>query len=181
MDRNRLEEIVHALGDRLEGEWLLLGGAVVALWLEPRRTTEVVDVIGFGGTAAERHALMELAVGLGLPVEAINSAADFFVFRIPDWREQVEVFYQGARSVVYRPSPTLFLLLKIRRLSAQDFTDCLALLAKARKEGLEHDAQRLTAAFDALAPTEDAALRERRARLREALASCPSKAIDVPE
>jgi hypothetical protein len=171
MDRQRLEQIVHAIGDRLEGDWLLLGGAVVALWIEPRRSTEDVDVIGFKGTFAERSALMDLAVQLGLPIEAINSAADYFVHRIPDWREQAAPLYRGAKSVVWRPSATLFVLLKIGRLSSQDLADCLALLEKARAEALTLDAERLLSAVDSLPSSQDVALRERRARLREALAS----------
>ena len=56
MDHDRLTEIVHAIGERLDGEWLLIGGAVVSLWLEPRRTTDDVDVIGLAGTPEERRA-----------------------------------------------------------------------------------------------------------------------------
>ena len=40
LNRRRLEEIVRALGDRLDGEWVLLGGALTAIWLAPRRVTE---------------------------------------------------------------------------------------------------------------------------------------------
>lgn len=166
MDRRRLEEVVHALGDRLVGEWMLLGGAAVALWIEPRRTTEDIDVIGFGGTAQERRSLMELAVELGLPVEALNSAADFFLFRVPDWREHAEPLFRGARSVVYRPSPTLFLLLKIGRLTSEDLSDCLALLAKVRREGLLLDAERVLAALGSLPESQDPSLLDRRSRLR---------------
>ena len=102
-----------AVCERLDGEWLLLGGALVALWLEPRRVTEDVDLIGLRGTADERYALMELATELGLPVEAVNSAADFFVRRIPDWRAELVELRRGAGATVYRPSVTLFLLLKL--------------------------------------------------------------------
>jgi hypothetical protein len=62
-------------------------------------------------------------------------------------------------------------LLKIGRLSSQDLADCLALLEKARAEALTLDAERLVSAVDSLPSSQDVALRERRARLREALAS----------
>jgi hypothetical protein len=74
-----------------------------ALWLESRRTTEDVDIVGLQGTAEERMALMRLATELDLPVEAVNSAADSFVRRIDGWRDELELFRRGARGRVYRP------------------------------------------------------------------------------
>jgi len=126
LDRDRLEDIIQALGNRLDGDWLLVGGALVALWVEPRRVTADIDLVGLGGTMAERLALMEAAEGLGLPVEALNSAADFFVRRVAGWREEIEPFRRGRRATIHRPTPTLFLLLKLARLSEQDLADCLA-------------------------------------------------------
>src|SRR3989442_906774 len=49
LDRERLDAIVAAIGDQLEGEWLLIGGALAALWFAPRRTTEDVDIVGLRG------------------------------------------------------------------------------------------------------------------------------------
>lgn len=34
--------------------------------------------------------MMEVAEDLGLPIEAVNSPADFFLERIPGWRDQLE-------------------------------------------------------------------------------------------
>jgi hypothetical protein len=65
LDRARLERVVEAIAERLPGDWLLVGGALVALWLEPRRTTEDVDIVGLGGTTDERLALLRLAAELG--------------------------------------------------------------------------------------------------------------------
>ena len=45
-DRAAIDRVVSAIADELEGDWLLVGGALVALWLEPRRVTEDIDVIG---------------------------------------------------------------------------------------------------------------------------------------
>jgi hypothetical protein len=161
-DRERLDALVSAVCDRLEGEWLLIGGAVAALWFDPRRTTEDVDIMGLGGTSSERLALLELADSLGLPVESMNSAADFFVQRIADWRAQLVPFRSGAKSVVYRPTATLFLLLKVRRLDERDLGDCRALVAT----GESFDRARVTAALDALPAPPDTALAARRAELR---------------
>jgi len=165
----RIDDVVQAVADRLPGDWLLVGGGLVALWLSPRRVTEDVDLVGIEGTGAERLALLGLAIDLNLPVEALNSAADFFVHRIPDWNQQIELFRQGARGRIFRPSPTLFLLLKLRRLSGQDLSDCQDLLARAVADNLSLDVARIEIALAELPATDDSALRDRRARLRKML------------
>lgn len=167
--RAELERVVTAIADRLEGEWLLIGGALVALWLEDERVTEDVDVVGIGGLPGERLALLELASDLGLPIESVNSAADYFVFRIPGWRDEIEPFRRGLRSVVYRPTPTLFVQLKLGRLSPRDLDDCRLAVARARAEGLRLDSARLCAALDARPGTDDAELAARRDSLRRLL------------
>jgi hypothetical protein len=163
LDRAAIARVIDAITDRLDGEWLLIGGALVALWAEPRRVTEDIDVVGMRGTPDERYALMNLAIELGLPIEVVNSAADFFVRRIPGWRDEVEVLQAGARSTVYRPTPTLFVILKLGRLSEQDLADCEAVLRQAPEGGVKLD--RCRAALAALPTTEDAALVTRRAAL----------------
>jgi hypothetical protein len=162
-DRARIEALVQAIADELEGDWLLIGGALVALWLEPDRTTEDIDLIGLRGEPSERYALLDFAARSGLPIESINSAADFFVQRIPGWREQVEVLLVGARGRILRPTPTLFLLLKIGRLSERDLADCLAAVAAAGPDA-PLDPVRVKAALAALPPADPAAA-ERRTRL----------------
>jgi len=169
LEARRLDTIVQAIADRVAGDWLLVGGALVALWLNDRRVTEDVDIVGIAGTGADRLALFGLAEGLGLPVEALNSAAEFFVQKIPDWSEQVELFRAGQCGRVFRPSPTLFLLLKLGRLSSQDLEDCLDLVRRCAREGLALDARRVQDALNALPPVEDDALAVRRARLAEAV------------
>ncbi len=139
-----------------------MGGAAIALWLEPRRVTEDVDVLPMRPTGAERLALMGMAERLGLPIEAVNSAADFFVQRIEGWAREVEVLHRGARCTVYRPNATLMVLLKMRRLSERDLDDCELVL----QSGARIDAARLLDALEALPETPDRALVDRRERLR---------------
>lgn len=166
----RIEEVVTAIVDRLEGEWLIVGGALVALWLTPRRVTEDIDVVGLRGIPEERIALLELADELGLPIEAVNSAADFFVRRVDRWRDEIEVFRRGKKGVLFRPSTTLFLLLKIGRLSEQDLSDCVALLRRCKRESIPVDRERVVRALRGLEPAADAALKRRRAKLLRSLA-----------
>lgn len=169
MDGERIRAIVHEIGERLEGDWLLVGGGLVALWIEPGRMTEDLDIVGIAGCADPRLALLQFADDLGLPIETLNSAADFFVQRIDGWEREVELLHRGSVGRIFRPSATLFLLLKVGRLSAQDLSDCEALLQKVESEGLALDRARLLAALDGLAATDDADLSDRRARLRARL------------
>jgi len=115
MDGERIRAIVHEIGERLEGDWLLIGGGLVALWIEPGRTTEDLDIVGMAGCDDPRLALLQLADDLGLPVETLNSAADFFVQRIDGWEREVELLQRGSVGRIFRPSATLFLLLKVGR------------------------------------------------------------------
>ncbi|HET6610944.1 MAG TPA: hypothetical protein VFG83_03110 [Kofleriaceae bacterium] len=169
-DRDRIERFLDRAAASLEGEWLLVGGAAAAVWFKAGRITEDIDLIGFAGTSAERMQLMELASVEGIPIEAVNSAADFFVYRIPDWKAHIEVLRRGPCAMIYRPSPTLFLLLKIGRLSEQDLEDCLALLEVVERDKLVLDRERLIEALGAL-PAADHPLCERRDRLVAAISS----------
>jgi hypothetical protein len=116
---------------------------------------------------------MDLAAARGLPIEAVNSAADYFVRRIPGFRAEIDVLHRGSRATIYRPSVTLFLLLKVGRLSEKDLLDCTDLLAHARASGLDFDRARVLGALDALAATDDAALASRRADLRASVSRRP--------
>ncbi len=175
LDEEMILRLLDAAERRLEGEWVLVGDALAAIWFSPARVTEDVDLVGLAGTNDERLALMQLAQEIGLPVEAVNSAADFFLRKIQGWRDHLEVLRQSSRLTIYRPSPTLFLLLKLR-LGEQDLDDSLGLLAFAQAHGLDVDRTRVIAAIDALTPSDDAALAQRRAQLRTALISAPRSA-----
>ena len=169
-DRARVEAFLALAAERLDGEWLLIGGGAAAAWFAPTRTTDDLDMIGLGGTQAERFRLMELAVEAAIPIEAVNSAADFFVRRIVGWRDELVVLVRGS-ATIYRPSATLFLLLKLGRLSATDLDDCLTLIPHSAGSGEAIDRDRVLGAIGALAPTEDALLQNRRERLARALGS----------
>jgi hypothetical protein len=164
-DRTRIQAFLQLAGERLGGEWLLIGGGAAAAWFAPTRTTEDVDLIGLAGTQAERLALMELAAGASMPIEAVNSAADYFVRKIDDWRDHLVVLHRGTSATIYRPDPTLFLLLKVNRLSETDLDDCIALIDHCASHGDPIDTARLRTHVAALSDTEDPGLSDRRARL----------------
>ncbi len=169
LDRQQISELLDQLGERLSGEWLLVGGALVSVWVEPRRVTQDIDLLGLVGAPSERLALMDAVFSLGLPIEVVNSAADFFVHRIPGWRDEIEVLRRYAHCAFYRPTPTLFVLLKMDRLSEQDLQDCIGVISKARAEALPLDESRLRSAMLKLHPSDDARLVLRRAILASSI------------
>jgi hypothetical protein len=168
-DHARVRTFLVLAGDRLDGEWLLIGGGAAAAWFAPDRTTEDLDIVGLGGTQDERFALMDLAIEAALPIEAVNSAADFFVRRIAGWRDRLVVLHRGQRATIYRPDATLFLLLKLTRLSETDLADCVALIAHCDASGEDIDRARICSALEQQPSSDDAALRVRRAQLLERL------------
>lgn len=168
-DRIRIQALLQTAGDRLAGEWLVIGGAAAAAWFSPSRTTEDIDLISLAGTQEARFALMELAADASIPIEAVNSAADFFVRRIAGWRDQLVELMRGTSAVIYRPSATLFLLLKLERLSEADLDDCLMMIAHCAQTGESVDVARVVARLDSLPSTDDLLLARRREAFRDAL------------
>jgi hypothetical protein len=188
LDRRRLLALLADAGEPLDGEWLVVGGAAAAAWFADSRTTDDVDLVAREATRGDRIAVMDLAVALGLPVEAVNSSADYFLRRVDRWHGELVPLVQagagwcrlvqagagwcrlvqGSRAVIYRPSPTVFLLLKLARLSAVDLDDCLALLAHCQRAGEAIDVGRVVLALAALPGADDGGARGAR---RKALAA----------
>jgi hypothetical protein len=171
LDRLRIEKLLRRAADTLEGDWLLVGGAAAALWFSPQRTTQDIDLIKDELSNVDRLRLLEVAEAEGLPFEAVNSAADFRIRRIPDWTLHAVLLHAGASARIFRPSATVFLLSKISRLGEQDLDDCLALLDWCAAHGEDVDRTRVTTALVALPATSDDALAARRTQLAGVLAS----------
>jgi hypothetical protein len=170
LDAPRIDAVLDAVCRTLSGDFLLVGGALVSIWLDRNRVTEDLDLVGISREDS-RIVLMDLALAHGLPVDAINSAADFFVMRIEGWHDEIEILREGPAARIYRPTPTLFLLLKCSRLSEQDLADCLLLLDRVRSEGLALDRARVLAAIEDREDDVRAGRVERARRLREAVAA----------
>jgi hypothetical protein len=144
VDQKLLRRFLKSAGDRLRGDWVLMGGAVLPLLGIEHRVTWDIDVAGPHDAAADQLlVLMEIAEQLGLPVEAINQAGAYFLQRIDGWEEHLVAVHEGKRARMFRPDVTLFLLLKISRLSESDLADCLAMLQYARASDEQPDVRRL--------------------------------------
>ena len=136
LDVQTLQKFLKIAGDRLHGNWVVMGGTVLPLLGNPIRSTVDIDLAG-PSQASQKDTLilMEIAEELGLPVETINQAGAFFLFQIKGWENKVVELHKGKTAVFFRPNVDLFLELKIHRLNESDLSDCLAFLSFASKKG----------------------------------------------
>lgn len=142
LDRDTLRRFVELAGDRLAGDWVVLGGCVLHLLGIGRRTTLGIDVAGpLDAGMDQALVLMEIAEELGLPVESVNTAGAYFLRRIDSWERLRVPVHRGATATLHVPNATLFLLLKIGRLTEADLADCLHVLdhARERREAIDGD------------------------------------------
>ncbi len=138
LDAKLLKKFLKLACDRLEGDWVLIGGTLLPILGMDLRVTTDIDLVALDQTASNEKtlAVMKLADELGLPIETINQAGLYFLEKIKNYRSSLVILKQGKRSTIYRPDVNLYLLLKIPRMTESDFHDCCAFLkfAKQNKE-----------------------------------------------
>lgn len=134
LNSDLLKKFLKAAGERLKGEWLLVGGTLLpAVGIDVRSTVDI-DLIGLGKTEnAQILELMEVAETLGLNPETINPAAAIFLKKIKYQKEDLIILYKGSKGTIYRPSLMLYWQLKMNRLSETDLQDCEHYLAACKK------------------------------------------------
>jgi predicted nucleotidyltransferase len=129
---------------KLEGDWIIVGGTVLPLLEVNYRTTTDIDFVPIGNATQEQNLkLMEVCEKLGLPIETVNTAAAYFVRKIPDFTNHLVLLNQGKKAKIYRPDTYLFIALKIGRLSETDLSDCLEMIRAKKVELKEPDVKRL--------------------------------------
>ena len=132
MDKKIIQKFIQLLGEKVTGKWVIMGGSVLPLLDASTRHTQDIDVAGPSkATLGESLALMEIAQTLGLPIEAVNQAAAFFLHKIPGWDKEIILIYKGPKAEIYRPSSGLYVLLKLNRLSETDLDDCIKMIQYA--------------------------------------------------
>lgn len=170
LDAATIQAVVHEAAETVTGDWIVIGGTVLPLLGADYRTTLDIDLIPLGDAPqSEILALMDIADRQGLPVETINQAGGFFLKRIPGYAEHTVLVHQGSSARIFRPDATLFVLLKLPRLSQSDLEDCLALLRWARETAEDVDQPALRASI--LSELEAAGHEARRERLERLLAA----------
>ncbi len=139
-----LKRFVELAGDRLVGDWVIMGGTVLPLLGIEHRTTNDIDIAGPEDAGNEGlFALMSIAEQLGLPVETINQAGAYFLHRIDGWQNEIILLHRGESASIHRPGATLFILLKIGRMTESDLADCIEFLRYAEEVGDPIDSVRL--------------------------------------
>lgn len=126
LDAKLLSQFIKKAADKVEGEWLLVGGTLLpAVGLDVRATMDI-DLVSLSKRDNEGGLqLMKLADALGLSVETINQSAQFFVNQLQFTKKDLKVLKKGKKATIYRPSLELYWKLKCGRLSESDLTDCL--------------------------------------------------------
>ncbi len=124
--QEQYNHFLKSVADDLEGDWLVIGGSLLAIIQAESRTTVDIDLCPLNEMTNElRLSLMTVAQNAGLSIESINPAADFFLKQIPNWKSSIVIFLNGKKGNLYRPSFELYLKLKIERLSQTDIEDCI--------------------------------------------------------
>ena len=100
--------------------------------------------------------LMEIAESLGLPVEAINQAGEYFLSKVDGFQDHLILFAESKKCKIYRPDAYLFLKLKLARSSETDLRDCMAFLRHNQEEArtFKKEISKLLKQFMKSAPSE---------------------------
>ena len=131
-----MERFFEAADVKLQGEFVLLGGSVLQVLGISDRVTLDIDLAHRERSQAGRFQLelMEIAEQLDLPIEAINQAGAFFLYRIPGWNKCLVNLFEGKNCTFFRPNINLYLRLKAARMSETDLDDCRQMLTYAKKQ-----------------------------------------------
>ena len=144
MDKQILKKFVRYLGEKVSGKWIMIGGCVLPLLEASDRYTKDIDIVGpLKATNEDTLTLIHIAQTLGLPIETINQSASFFLYKIENWEEEIILIHQGSKASVYRPSATLYILLKLGRFNETDYEDCLKMFEYAKKKKEKIDLKRI--------------------------------------
>jgi hypothetical protein len=82
----------------LEGDWVIIGGSLLALVNADNRATADIDLCSVGDLDNDKRVgLMKLTEKAGLSIESINPAADFFLKQIPNWKNSIVILQHGAK------------------------------------------------------------------------------------
>ncbi len=134
------QKFVNSVADEISGDWLIIGGSLLAILGAHQRVTADIDICPIEKMNNDLQLeLMNLAIKCGLSIEAINPAADFFVKKIPNWKSSIVLLKKGQKGAIYRPSLELYFKLKLARCSETDLEDCLSFLSWYKKNNLAFD------------------------------------------
>ena len=166
-----MEHFIAKASDQLTGDWVVIGGSVLHLLNVDARQTEDIDLAGPPESAqSDMLRLMDIATEFGLPIEAINQAGAYFLFKIKNWQTKLILVHKGSSAAFFRPNLELFVELKLGRLTESDVTDCINYFNYTVDHGEGWDSAALIALCEA-----QLNILEKAARLRTLIAAIKSK------
>lgn len=128
----------------LEGDWVLIGGSLLAVINAESRFTSDIDLCSIDELSNEKRiSLMKLAEQAGLSIEAINPAADYFLKQVPNWKNSLVILQNGIKGNLYRPSLELYMALKLNRGTDTDIKDCLSFIRWHLKNNIDFDREKI--------------------------------------
>lgn len=125
LNSSLLKKFLSLASKELKGNWLLVGGTLLpAVGIDIRSTVDI-DLIGLGpNERMQSLELMNIAEKLGLSIESINQAAEYFVSKKKPTKHDMIKLIVGPEATIYRPTVALYWSLKINRLTETDTLDC---------------------------------------------------------
>lgn len=109
---------------QLQGDWVLLGGSLLAYLRLSDRQTFDIDLAPKGKVNNEiTLQAIDIAAKKGLPPETINFAVEYFLKKQKGWENELIVIRKTKRGAFYRPSKKLFRKLKEARGTETDLKD----------------------------------------------------------
>jgi len=127
LEAAKVEALLEDICQNVGGEWLLLGGSLVQLEYDGGRATDDIDLLSLGhpelSETRTQDELFKAAIRLGMDAESVNSAARFFLDETPGWQTEIQAWKKGVKGAVYKPTLTLFIILKLKRGTDIDLRD----------------------------------------------------------
>jgi len=124
MERNDILLLYKDLLENLEGDWLLVGGALLHVLGISERETIDIDIVPINDiTNKDQMKIMDIAVKNGFPPEVVNFSAEYFVKKRKHWQDELVLVHENSRMRLFRPTFRLFRELKEARGTETDLLD----------------------------------------------------------
>ena len=136
MKTEELNLALETICQKIGGDWLLLGGSLVRIDIDPNRGTHDLDIvkIPLPDSLQTQIDLVTEMKKIGLSPEQVNSAVVYFLKQLPNWENETRLLKSFSNGRILRPTLTLFAMLKLSRGTPIDLED----LRKAtQKWGIE--------------------------------------------
>ena len=124
MKQNEIQKLFKDILKALDGDWLLVGGALLAVLGIGERETLDIDLVPLHEVSnRDQLKIMDAAVKNGLPPEVINFSAEYFIKKTKGWEKEILLLAKSPKARVFRPTKKLFRELKSARGTETDLID----------------------------------------------------------